>query len=247
MDRNRFKGFTLAEVLITLGIIGVVAAMTLPTVINNTKNMELQVRLQKTYSELNQLSRLFMEHHGVSVPDYIRKYGADAFYKEFPNYLREVYKTSNYTWTDVREDGSPNFPYDIHDFDGTRLQGYLCDMSGFRADILGRYLSFDDPPVPGYNGPRICVDLNGANPPNTIGIDMFQFLFTNDGFVIPEGQDHKDNLYNADIGKGGTLKASPGNCVNRSPWGCTYYALLDKNPKGNGRYWKDFIGRKLYK
>lgn len=36
------KGFTLAEVLITLGIIGVVAAMTMPTLINNTKNKELE-------------------------------------------------------------------------------------------------------------------------------------------------------------------------------------------------------------
>ena len=32
------KGFTLAEVLITLGIIGVVAAMTMPSLINNYKD-----------------------------------------------------------------------------------------------------------------------------------------------------------------------------------------------------------------
>ena len=32
------KAFTMAEVLITIGIIGLVAAMTLPTVINNTRN-----------------------------------------------------------------------------------------------------------------------------------------------------------------------------------------------------------------
>ena len=40
------KAFTLAEVLITLGIIGVVAAITLPSVINNTKNKE---RLESSY------------------------------------------------------------------------------------------------------------------------------------------------------------------------------------------------------
>ena len=44
--------FTLAEVLITLGIIGVVAAMTLPTLINMTNKKELEVALKKTYSEL---------------------------------------------------------------------------------------------------------------------------------------------------------------------------------------------------
>lgn len=37
------KAFTLAEVLITLGIIGVVASMTLPTLINSTRHKELYV------------------------------------------------------------------------------------------------------------------------------------------------------------------------------------------------------------
>lgn len=36
------KAFTLAEVLITLGIIGIVSAMTLPTLIQNKTNKELQ-------------------------------------------------------------------------------------------------------------------------------------------------------------------------------------------------------------
>lgn len=44
------KGFTLAEVLITLGIIGVVAAMTMPSLINNYKDKELIVRTKKAYS-----------------------------------------------------------------------------------------------------------------------------------------------------------------------------------------------------
>lgn len=39
----RNKGFTLAEVLITLGIIGVVAAMTLPALVNQTQGKELEL------------------------------------------------------------------------------------------------------------------------------------------------------------------------------------------------------------
>ena len=46
------KGFTLAEVLITLGIIGVVAAMTLPTLIANYKDKELIEKTKKTYSNI---------------------------------------------------------------------------------------------------------------------------------------------------------------------------------------------------
>ncbi len=51
---NTIPAFTLAEVLITLGIIGVVAAMTLPTLINNYKKTEVTTHLKKFFSMMNQ-------------------------------------------------------------------------------------------------------------------------------------------------------------------------------------------------
>lgn len=51
------KGFTLAEVLITLGIIGVVAAMTIPTLIANTNGAKFRSQFKKTLSTLNQAVR----------------------------------------------------------------------------------------------------------------------------------------------------------------------------------------------
>ena len=50
----KHKGFTMAEVLITLGSIGVVAAMTLPTLINNNRNKALETGLKRSYSVLSQ-------------------------------------------------------------------------------------------------------------------------------------------------------------------------------------------------
>ena len=47
-------GFTLAEVLITLGIIGVVAAMTIPTLIANTNSQKFRSQFKKTVSTMNQ-------------------------------------------------------------------------------------------------------------------------------------------------------------------------------------------------
>lgn len=47
-------GFTLAEVLITLGIIGVVAAMTMPVLINNVRNKQLETAFKGAYSILSQ-------------------------------------------------------------------------------------------------------------------------------------------------------------------------------------------------
>ena len=51
----KLRGFTLAEVLITLGIIGVVAAMTIPMLIINYQKRLTLTRLKKTYSQLNQV------------------------------------------------------------------------------------------------------------------------------------------------------------------------------------------------
>lgn len=49
---NKNKGFTLAEVLITLGIIGVVASLTLPSLINSYKDRQYKVAYKKAYSDI---------------------------------------------------------------------------------------------------------------------------------------------------------------------------------------------------
>ena len=51
---RRHAGFTLAEVLITLGIIGVVAAMTIPTLMSNTGKAEFKTAFKKVISTVNQ-------------------------------------------------------------------------------------------------------------------------------------------------------------------------------------------------
>ena len=55
---NAKAGFTLAEVLITLGIIGIVAAMTLPVLISNISATKNRSRFKKTISTLNQSVKL---------------------------------------------------------------------------------------------------------------------------------------------------------------------------------------------
>lgn len=51
---KKHTGFTLAEVLITLGIIGVVAAMTIPTLMSNTGKSEFKTAVKKMISVINQ-------------------------------------------------------------------------------------------------------------------------------------------------------------------------------------------------
>ena len=60
----RRVAFTLAEVLITLGIIGVVAAMTLPTLVQHYKRQEASARLKKFYSAMSQAIKLSETDNG---------------------------------------------------------------------------------------------------------------------------------------------------------------------------------------
>ncbi len=48
------KAFTLAEVLITLGIIGVVAAITIPNLVSKCREQVVETELQKAFSIISQ-------------------------------------------------------------------------------------------------------------------------------------------------------------------------------------------------
>lgn len=63
-------GFTLAEVLITLVIIGVIAAMTVPTLMNNTNSQEFRSALKKAISGANQALTLNYALEGLGAQDY---------------------------------------------------------------------------------------------------------------------------------------------------------------------------------
>lgn len=63
----KIKAFTLAEVLITLGIIGIVAALTMPTLINSTHGKELDAALKKAYSILQQAIQRMTFEEGLEI------------------------------------------------------------------------------------------------------------------------------------------------------------------------------------
>ena len=89
---KKFTGFTLAEVLITLGIIGVVAALTLPSVINNYRKQELITRLKKSYTVINQSIKLAEVDNGefenwYSVDELGRTEYVNRYIKKYFNIL----------------------------------------------------------------------------------------------------------------------------------------------------------------
>ena len=72
---KRLKAFTLAEVLITLAIIGVVAAISIPSVISNSQQQEFKTGLRKAVSVLNQAITMNIALDGESPYDNANLYG----------------------------------------------------------------------------------------------------------------------------------------------------------------------------
>ena len=59
------KGFTLAEVLITLGIVGVIAAITLPTLTQSTTTAQIGPKLAKAASAFEQANKSLLKDQDV--------------------------------------------------------------------------------------------------------------------------------------------------------------------------------------
>ena len=100
-------GFTLAEVLITLGIIGVVAAMTIPTLIANTNSAKFRSQFKKSLSTLNQAGLMAQAQYDFDYAGTDKKCGEDAA-KENPENTMTFCSLLNGTLTGQTYVGAPS-------------------------------------------------------------------------------------------------------------------------------------------
>ena len=197
----KLKGFTMAEVLITIGIIGLVAAMTMPTLINNAKNKELEAAFKKQYSLLSQaINHLQAQDvctHSSCIPN-----GTTML-----NYFDKIYKINKRC--DDMPEGLPEydkwcFPKNQNDTKYTnynKTSSYLNTASfddGQFYTMDGALISFEKRSTDGIV--IISIDVNGrAKRPNAFGHDLFMFQILDKGPVgvlVPmgtEGTLYEDN------------------------------------------------------
>lgn len=71
LSSKNCAAFTLSEVLITLGIIGIVAAMTMPAVINDFQKKTAEARLKKFYSVMSQAVLRWHEQDAIEEGNYL--------------------------------------------------------------------------------------------------------------------------------------------------------------------------------
>ena len=243
------SAFTLAEVLITLGIIGVVAAMTIPTLIGNYKFSVLNNQLKTVYSDLNQAATLFKVHNEISVSEYAASTSATSALDLFSKEYTTVLNRNNMDAGTKDENGYRLEPYETHSITGKGSGALFCDASYYMYDPQGRIISFDNKPSGYENGPKVCIDVNGLKKPNSLGQDIFIFVFTVDGHVIPFGQQHANNPAVGWIYGNGSIENKEDYCVYSSDSSkqiaCANYALINQHPHTDGKdYWHDFVNGK---
>lgn len=106
------KAFTLAEVLITLGIIGVVAALTMPMLIGHFEKTTTATKLKKFYSVMAQATDKAMSENGDwSTWDYSLS-AKDFFNKYYASNLKVVKTMCKFRDRDFRECGGNNSSID---------------------------------------------------------------------------------------------------------------------------------------
>lgn len=188
------RGFTLAEVLITLGIIGIVAAMTLPAVINTYKKQELVARLKKSYTVLNQAMKLAEVDHGEfeywETPQQIGKEAyTQKYFKQYFNIMKECKDADDCGYSRIQYralDGKTYRYGTVWAPNGTTIAVADGSIYQFRTSVQADDL--DDPSLTDKYSSLIFIDTNGSKEPNTLGKDVFIFK-RQDGILKPFGQE----------------------------------------------------------
>lgn len=196
------KAFTLAEVLITLAVIGIVAALTIPVLVQNADERATVTTLKKVYSTLSSAYKLAEQEYGS--PD---TWGATVSTSPQPlSYLAPYLKVEK----DCLDGSQGCFPRNT-------MYYYLATSKGAYGIIdqtprsklrlsgnISIYVGGVYPNCNGSIGPtdalkNICadyyVDINGDKGPNIFGKDLFDFMLSKHGGIIPAGVPQQSGWY----------------------------------------------------
>ena len=201
-NNSRKIAFTLAEVLITLGIIGVVAAMTMPSLIQHHREKAMVTSLEKFVSTISQAVDLYKADNECvdsisTCVSYISK--GDENCENFApiaakmNVIASV-KNANKSTADWLPDKAYNYY-------GEEQEGIYGGVSkrniGTCAYLLndGTTFAVDSNPT----NFDIMVDVNGKKLPNRVGQDIFPLLIGADANFVNAGVTSGNSNKNKDV------------------------------------------------
>lgn len=237
------KAFTLAEILITLGIIGIVAAMTLPTVITNIQDKQFKSAFKKQYSTIAQAIQLIFAKENILItpqedgwlkmPYYVCRIGQQL--KAIGSGLKceEILSNNDYVMddqTNLPKNNNVHWHANGKWFDKT---GKAMNMNGGGTQGYGQ-LTFilPDGALINFNCVHeVFIDVNGEKKPNTVGRDIFYFLIKDKQFSPVFWTNETGNNINGCSGSAYYTLINKDNyeedCKNGTGWGCSPLYILD--------------------
>ena len=187
-ERVNKVAFTLAEVLITLAIIGVVAAMTMPTLIQNHQKKSLEVATKKFYSMMSQAVKQYMADEGVD--DLRNTVLASDNYMEDEDASKEIESLRSFVTKYLKV--AKECDHDANDCFATTYKAWNGDdisnvdfTEDTNWDRRRDYVLADGAIIRiGYEYPiTLYVDVNGKKGPNKIGYDLWSMSIFYDGSI----------------------------------------------------------------
>jgi len=212
----RNDGFTLAEVLITLVIIGVIAAITIPTMNNKKEEESIKTSLKKNYSVFSQVFNRYYLDNGV------RLLSTDLSFRGLrPILFKYVTRIKECGWGYQDAEGVACVAQ--NDFANVyKTYNGATGVSSSRFDD-GQFILPDGTTIfvnTDNLGVFVSVDVNGyLKKPNRLGKDLFMFELTSNGKFLPGGA--KGTTYYSENDE--YCSASSNSGMNGA--GCTYKIL----------------------
>lgn len=206
---NTKNGFTLAETLMTLMIIGVIAAMTIPTLKRSAGEQETVAGMKKAYSTLCQVVMLSENDNGP-----LARWNMNDETKFFQTYLLPYYNVIKDCGADSNCFGPPIYHPNGTSVYGNHANSYkaiLADGTRLTTAAQGAHT-------------HVHIDLNGSKPPNSLGADVFMFTVTKAGFT-----DYGHNVSDGGVyyfGQGLTREAALTECKSTG-YTCGALIMMD--------------------
>lgn len=234
--------FTLAEVLITLGVIGVVAAMTIPTLISKIQKQQIESQIRENYSSIAQVMKM-AENDDIGPVNIDLSNGSLAINKKwFETYIvpymkveQVCYSTGGcwhkYGVVKTLNGVAPIWETKVGISDS--LIGGIGYALAFRT-AKGSYFDTDTSSITQTsdifgvdstdNSIQFYFDVNGDRKPNIIGKDIYILVYDSDRGLIPAGFDR-------------TKEEVKENCESGNGYWCLWY-VKDNGWKIPDSVWK---------
>lgn len=184
------KAFTLSEVLVTLAIIGVVSALTVPTLMNKYQKEANVVQLHKVYTEMSQALELIMTEEAKTklTTTTLGARGNWSIASTAGSFLKTYFKIVN----DCAADLTPCFAATYSTLNDANVS---ADCEGYTVTLASGAAICLYPPT-AADPAEVSVDINGPKGPNIAGRDLFFFNIYSDG-SIDDGVTPECKLTNA--------------------------------------------------